>query len=86
MGQYRRRAHDDGAGCVQSIEIIRAYKALGIRPRRTIRVVLFANEENGLRGGSKYAEQAKANNEKHLFALESNAGGFFFFFSRPAVL
>ncbi|MGN7720149.1 M20/M25/M40 family metallo-hydrolase [Chitinophaga sp. 22620] len=69
-------AHDDGAGCVQSIEIIRAYKALGIRPRRTIRVVLFANEENGLRGGSKYAEQAKANNEKHLFALESDAGGF----------
>lgn len=69
-------AHDDGAGCVQSIEIIRAYKALGIRPKRTIRVVLFANEENGLRGGSKYAEQAKANNEKHLFALESDAGGF----------
>ena len=69
-------AHDDGTGCVQSIEIIRAYKALGIRPKRTIRVVLFANEENGLRGGSKYAEQAKANNEKHLFALESDAGGF----------
>ena len=69
-------AHDDGTGCVQSIEILRAFKALGIRPKRTIRVVLFANEENGLRGGSKYAEQAKAHNEKHIFALESDAGGF----------
>ncbi len=69
-------AHDDGAGCVQSIEVIRTFKALGIRPKRTIRVVLFANEENGLRGGLKYAEEAKAKNEKHLFALESDAGGF----------
>lgn len=69
-------AHDDGAGCVQSIELLRAYKKLGIRPKRTIRVVLFANEENGTRGGRKYAELAKANNEKHLFALESDAGGF----------
>ncbi|AWO01057.1 peptidase M28 family protein [Chitinophaga alhagiae] len=69
-------AHDDGAGCVQSIEILRAFKAAGIRPKRTLRVVLFANEENGVRGGSKYAELAKANREKHLFALESDAGGF----------
>ncbi|MFD2889104.1 M20/M25/M40 family metallo-hydrolase [Chitinophaga cymbidii] len=69
-------AHDDGAGCVQSIELLRAYKKLGIRPKRTVRVVLFANEENGTRGGRKYAELAKANNEKHLFALESDAGGF----------
>ncbi|RPE13018.1 peptidase M28 family protein [Chitinophaga lutea] len=69
-------AHDDGAGCVQSIEILRAFKAAGIRPKRTLRVVLFANEENGVRGGAKYAELAKANNEKHLFALESDAGGF----------
>ena len=69
-------AHDDGAGVVQSIEILRAYKALGIRPRHTIRVVLFANEENGTRGGVKYAELAKLNNEKHVFALESDAGGF----------
>ncbi len=69
-------AHDDGAGCVQSIEILRAFKAAGIRPKRTLRVVLFANEENGTRGGNKYAELAKANNEKHLFALESDAGGF----------
>ncbi|WP_423736665.1 M20/M25/M40 family metallo-hydrolase [Chitinophaga caseinilytica] len=69
-------AHDDGAGVVQSIEILRAYKALGIRPRYTIRVVLFANEENGTRGGVKYAALAKENNEKHVFALESDAGGF----------
>jgi carboxypeptidase Q len=69
-------AHDDGAGCVQTIEILRALKAVGYKPKRTIRFVLFANEENGLRGGNKYAEEAKAKGEKHLFALESDAGGF----------
>lgn len=69
-------AHDDGAGCVQTIEILRAFKAIGYKPKRTIRFVLFANEENGLRGGNKYAEEAKAKNEQHIFALESDAGGF----------
>lgn len=69
-------AHDDGAGIVQTIEIARAFKALGYQPRHTIRFVLFANEENGLRGGTHYADEAKAKNEKHLFALESDAGGF----------
>ena len=69
-------AHDDGAGCVHSIEVLRALKAAGYKPKRTIRIVLFANEENGLRGGNKYAEEAKAKNEKHVFALESDAGGF----------
>lgn len=69
-------AHDDGAGCVQAIEILRAFKAIGYKPKRTIRFVLFANEENGLRGGNKYAEEAKAKNEKHLLAMESDAGGF----------
>jgi hypothetical protein len=69
-------AHDDGAGCVQTIEIMRAFKATGYRPKRTIRFVLFANEENGLRGGNKYADEAKAKGEKHIFALESDAGGF----------
>lgn len=69
-------AHDDGAGCVQSIEVLNVLKKLGYKPRRTIRVVLFANEENGLRGGTAYAEKAKQNNEKHYFALESDAGGF----------
>ncbi|HEY5970245.1 MAG TPA: M20/M25/M40 family metallo-hydrolase [Chitinophagaceae bacterium] len=75
-------AHDDGAGCVQTIEILRAFKAIGYKPKRTIRFVLFANEENGLRGGNKYAEEARTKNstgsggEKHIFALESDAGGF----------
>jgi len=69
-------AHDDGTGCVQSIEILRTFKALGIRPKHTIRIVLFANEENGSRGGKKYGELAKAAHEQHIFALESDAGGF----------
>jgi carboxypeptidase Q len=69
-------AHDDGAGIVQSMEIIRLFKAIGYQPKRTIRVVLFANEENGLRGGAKYADEAKAKNEKHIMALETDAGGF----------
>lgn len=69
-------AHDDGAGVVQSMEVLRVLKALGIKPKRTIRAVGFANEENGLRGAKKYLEIAKAKNEKHLFALESDAGGY----------
>lgn len=69
-------AHDDGAGCIHTIEVFRALKALGYRPKHTIRFVLFANEENGLRGGTKYADAAKANNEQHIFALESDEGGF----------
>lgn len=69
-------AHDDGAGCVQSIEVIRAMKALGIRPKYTVRAVLFMNEENGLKGGYAYADSAKANHEKHILAIESDAGGF----------
>ena len=69
-------SHDDGAGIVQSMEVLRIFKILNYKPKRTIRVVLFANEENGLRGGNKYAELAKKNNESHFFALESDAGGF----------
>ena len=69
-------AHDDGAGVVQTMEVLRALKALGYQPKHTIRFVLFANEENGTRGGNKYAEEAKAKGEKHIFALESDAGGF----------
>lgn len=69
-------SHDDGAGVVQSMEVLRLFKELGIKPKRTLRVVLFMNEENGLRGGNKYAEMAKKNNENHIFALESDAGGF----------
>jgi carboxypeptidase Q len=69
-------AHDDGSGIVQSIEILRTFQALGIRPKRTIRVVAFMNEENGGRGGDKYAELAQANKENHIAALESDRGGF----------
>jgi hypothetical protein len=69
-------AHDDGAGIVQSIEVIRALRATGYRPRHTIRAVMFMNEENGGAGAKKYLELAKKNNELHLFALESDAGGF----------
>lgn len=69
-------SHDDGAGIVQSMEVLRLFKETGYKPKRTIRVVLFMNEENGLRGGRKYAEEAKRKGEKHVFALESDAGGF----------
>ncbi len=68
-------AHDDGAGIVQSIEVLRVLKTLGYKPKRTIRIVLFANEENGLRGGTKYMEEAKAKNEKHIMAMETDGGG-----------
>jgi carboxypeptidase Q len=69
-------AHDDGAGVVHSIAVLQLFKSLDIRPKRTVRCVLFMNEENGLRGGVKYAEEAKRRNEHHLAAIESDAGGF----------
>ena len=69
-------SHDDGAGVVQSMDVLRLIKASGYKPKRTIRAVLFMNEENGLRGGNKYAEVAKSKKENHVFALESDAGGF----------
>lgn len=69
-------SHDDGAGVVQSMEVLRMLKKLNYKPKRTIRVVLFMNEENGLRGGKKYAEVARQKGEKHIFALESDLGGF----------
>lgn len=69
-------AHDDGAGIVQSIEVLRTFKNLGIKNNHTIRVVCFANEENGVKGGQQYGKIVKEKNEKHLFALESDAGGF----------
>lgn len=67
-------ANDDGAGIVKSIEILRVFKTLGYKPKRTIRIVLFANEENGSRGAEKYAEEAKLKNEKHIMAMESDGG------------
>jgi carboxypeptidase Q len=69
-------AHDDGTGVVQSIEVARVLKALGLRPRRTIRVVLFMAEEFGGIGAEQYAAQVKAKGEKHFAAIESDSGGF----------
>jgi len=69
-------AHDDGSGVAQSIEVIRLIKAINVKPKRTIRVVLFANEENGLRGARAYAARENNKIEKHIAAIESDAGGF----------
>jgi len=69
-------AQDDGAGVVQSIEVLRLFKTTGYKPKRTIRFVAFMNEENGGKGGAKYAEWAKTNGERHIAAIESDAGGF----------
>jgi carboxypeptidase Q len=69
-------AHDDGAGVVEVIEALRIIRALGLKPKRTIRVVLFTNEENGLRGGLAYAEAHRPRRkEKHRVAVESDLGG-----------
>lgn len=68
-------AHDDGSGCIHSIEALRLIKELGLKPKRTIRVVLFMNEENGLNGGLTYAGEEHPG-ERHIAALESDAGGF----------
>ena len=69
-------AHDDGAGVMQSIEVLRIFKAINYTPKNSIRAVAYMNEENGQRGGLKYAELAKNNNEMHVAAIESDAGGF----------
>ncbi|MCB0533642.1 MAG: M20/M25/M40 family metallo-hydrolase [Lewinellaceae bacterium] len=69
-------AHDDGAGCAQSMDVLRYLRQLNYSPRHTIRCVLFMNEENGLRGGHEYAEEAERKGEFHLCAIESDAGGF----------
>jgi len=69
-------SQDDGAGVVQSMEVLNIFKNIGYKPKNTLRAVLFMNEENGGRGGKKYEELSKANNENHIFALESDSGGF----------
>lgn len=69
-------AHDDGAGVVQSIEVLRIFQTLGLKPRHTLRCVLFTNEENGSRGAERYAELAKTAGERHVLAVESDNGGF----------
>ena len=67
-------ANDDGGGCVQAIELIRLYKKLGIKPKRTIRAVMFMNEEISSTGGKTYADEAKRKGEIHYAALESDRG------------
>jgi carboxypeptidase Q len=69
-------AHDDGAGCVTMMQTLTLLKQLGLVPKRTIRVVLFTNEENGVRGGKAYAKDHVAELPRTVFALESDAGGF----------
>jgi len=68
-------AHDDGGGCAASVEALRLLIEAGVKPKRTIRVVLFANEENGLRGGRGYAAE-HGPKQKHLLAIESDGGSF----------
>jgi len=68
-------ANDDGSGCVQSIEALRLLKSIGLKPKRTIRAVMFMNEENGLRGGIAYAEKQRPG-EKTIAAIESDMGSF----------
>jgi Zn-dependent M28 family amino/carboxypeptidase len=69
-------AHDDGAGVVHCMEALRILKKLNYKPERTLRVVLFMNEENGNRGGKGYADWVVSKGEKHIAALESDRGGF----------
>jgi hypothetical protein len=68
-------AHDDGAGCAITMEAMRLIRSVGLKPKRTIRAVLFTNEENGLRGGKAYAEANAAELAKHVAAIESDSGG-----------
>ncbi len=68
-------AHDDGTGCVHTLEALRLIRKLGLQPKRTIRAVMFMNEENGLRGGISYAAIERPG-ETHIAAIESDAGGF----------
>lgn len=69
-------AHDDGAGIVHSLETIRTFQILQIKPKHTIRCVLYMNEENGNMGGKGYAKYAEEYKEKHILALETDRGGF----------
>jgi hypothetical protein len=69
-------AHDDGAGCVHAMDVLHTFIRMNYKPKRTIRCVLFSNEENGLRGGAHYAESVVINGERNIAALESDRGGF----------
>ncbi|MCK6484735.1 MAG: M20/M25/M40 family metallo-hydrolase [Phycisphaerae bacterium] len=69
-------AHDDGAGCVMSMEAVNILRKLRLIPRRTIRVVLFTNEENGLNGAKQYVEDHAHEMGRHVAAIEADSGGF----------
>ncbi len=69
-------AHDDGAGVIHTLEALRIFQALGYRPKHTLRVVFFMNEENGNKGGEGYAQWVSELGEKHIAAIESDRGGF----------
>jgi len=69
-------AHDDGAGCMQSIDVLRIFKELNIQPKRTVRAVMFMDEEIAQQGGNKYAGLANTHGEEHYFAIESDRGAF----------
>jgi hypothetical protein len=69
-------AHDDGAGCAEVLEAMRLVRALGLKPARTLRAVLFMNEENGLRGARAYRDAHQAELARHVLAIETDRGGF----------
>ncbi|MBT8233431.1 MAG: M28 family peptidase [Saprospiraceae bacterium] len=69
-------AHDDGSGCVHSMQVIHTLSNLNYKPERTLRCVLFMNEENGLGGALAYAKESNRKGEFHLAAIESDSGGF----------
>ncbi|GAB4290355.1 MAG: M28 family peptidase [Ignavibacteriaceae bacterium] len=69
-------AHDDGAGCIQAMEVADLFSRLKLKPKRTVRCVLFINEENGSRGGKEYGVFADTSGQKHIAAIESDRGAF----------
>ena len=69
-------AHDDGGGCVASWQAVKLIKDLGLKPKRTIRAVMWTNEENGLRGGEAYRDEHLNELDNHILAMESDAGVF----------
>ena len=69
-------AHDDGSGCMQGIEVLRVFKSLNLKPKRTLRAVMWMNEENGSKGGKAYADLSESRKEHHIAAIESDRGGF----------
>ena len=69
-------AHDDGSGCMQGIEVLRVFKSLNLKPKRTLRAVMWMNEENGSKGGKAYANLSEIRKEHHIAAIESDRGGF----------